>query len=149
MSAHWRCQSYWFEQAIDIKDFCSQLILDMDFLNLQFDKFPDSELDPLLVTLSKIFRVKCNEVIGAVHRSVIAIGSLGADYQFSNGISLFFPWTIRAFRLMQQPYLNLMFTVEKGEFWLKFLEDYLQTTRRLKRDSQLPTASVKPNQTQI
>ena len=140
LMAHWRCQSYWFEQAVDLKDFCEQLFLDIDYLKVQFDKFPDSDLDPIRDILESV-RDACNSVVSAVNRCVIAIGSLGANFQFSNGISLFFPWSIKAFRLMEQPYLNLSFTVEKGKFWMKFLDSYLQTTLR-RRNSVLPRPHI-------
>lgn len=127
LMAHWNCQTYWFEQAIDIYDFCVQIFRDLDFLKNQCTLLSaDSpKLKPLLEPIETI-RDACGEVIWRVRQCVIANGCCGADFQFSNGLSLFFPWSVKAFRLMQTPYMALTFTQTKGRFWVDFLDYYLQ-----------------------
>lgn len=134
--AHWNCQTHWFEQAIDIYDYCDELLDDSEFLKNQFEILPnfaeleDEILEYLKKTLDDI-QLACKNVKEAIRgKCVIAIGIIGPDYQYSNGMSMFFPWSNRAFRLMSGPYRNLSFTCEKGEFWVKFLRHYLPTTLR-------------------
>jgi Clostripain family len=149
--AHWNCQTHWFEQAIDIKDFCDVLFEDFDFLKNQFEALPnfanlDEEILDYLGSIIENVGNACNEVRSAIAgKCVIGLGIVGADYQYSNGMSLFFPWTSRAFELMKSPYLSLSFASKRGGFWINFLEDYLRESLR-RNDSgvtkQIPWVNV-------
>lgn len=133
LSAHWNCQTFWYEQAIDIQNFCEELLADMKCLKVQFDRFDDGDMDELRKIIDSLI-IGGEELIKAVGDSVVETGSCGARFQFANGISLFFPWSILSYRQMVKPYLELEFSQGKGKNWVNFIELFLVNTLR-RRDA--------------
>jgi Clostripain family len=133
LSAHWNCQTHWFDQAVDISDFCQKLFDDIDFLNFLLSQFDSPHLKVFNVITEDI-RKDCQNVIDNVGQYVIASGSCGADFQFARGVSLFFPWSIKAYRELAMPYSKLDFARNAGKSWVTFLENYLfDSLKRVKK----------------
>lgn len=121
LQAHYKCQSYMFEQNVDLKDFCQILSESSEFLS-----------DDLSITLDKDkFQFKeelvkrCKAVADAVADCILLSGFSGGAYQYSNGISMFFPWTYFSYRLLKEDYEKLKFAGSAAKNWNSFLEIYL------------------------
>ncbi len=107
--AHWEAQSYNGEWYVDLVDFCECL------------KNRTSNGDVSLA---------CEEVVKFVDEElVIQSAFTGPDYQFSRGVSVYFPWSTVA------PYL-FQFKFAELSGWAEFLAYYTNLTRRK------PTAPV-------
>lgn len=119
LQAHWNCQSYMFEQNIDLADFCLLLRQEVESLREELSEKADKKL--------KIISKQCDEVIKRVNECVILSGFSGGAYQYSNGISLFFPWSLSGYAVSRENYQQLRFirNTEAGKSWNKFLEKYL------------------------
>ncbi len=116
---HWQCQTYMFEQHIDLSDFCQILVSEIELL-----KYEVSVLD-----LSPIINVSqsCKKVIERIRECVLITGFSGSDFQFSKGISLFFPWSLASYDSAKIDYEKLTFIRKTyaGNKWNEFLETYL------------------------
>ena len=104
--AHWETQSYNGEVFVDLYDFC-------DRLELRYKLIPDSGEVP----------AACRAVKRAIGDLVTKGCYAGAAFQFSFGVSIYFPWAFQS-----PTYSNLSFP--KETHWLDFLKDYHDVTRR-------------------
>ena len=106
--AHWEAQSYNGEQYVDVYDFC-------DCLEQRLRS-------------GKIAK-RCNQLKKFIETEfVLKSCYCGAIYQYSYGVSIYFPWSNIA-----PSYWNLDF-VDKNTGWGSFLRAYTQLTRRLPRN---------------
>jgi hypothetical protein len=118
LQVHWNCQSYMYEQNVDLKDFCRLLYEEVESLENEFGHDFDGQTTKLKKT--------CFEVMKKLEECIILSGFCGGQYQFSNGMSIFFPWTIPGYKVSQKCYQNLAFHKTKaGEKWNQFLQFYL------------------------
>ena len=107
--AHWEAQSYNGEWFVDLFDFC-------DCLEKR------SASDQIIKQCQKVKQFIAEKF---VLRSCYS----GATYQYSYGVSIYFPWSSVASR-----YQNLEFVKgASGSGWLSFLETYTDVTRRRPR----------------
>jgi hypothetical protein len=105
--AHWDAQSYNGEQFVDIIDFCDCLRA----------RYPDTAVASL-----------CKDVRNSIASNFVFQSCYsGAKYQYSYGVSIYFPWEEVALS-----YKNMSFARDSG--WLDFLELYTDHTRRAPRD---------------
>lgn len=104
--AHWEAQSYNGEQFVDIYDFCARL----------------SEYTPS----DEVKRV-CGRLIDTKEKFVIRSCYSGPTYQYSYGVSIYFPWAE-----IDPDYADVLFGRESR--WRDFLEEYVLETRRPPRD---------------
>jgi pentapeptide MXKDX repeat protein len=124
--AHWEAQSYNGETFVDLYDFC-------DCLERRVRSGPVAK--------------RCQEVKSFIStKFVLRSCYSGAAYQYSNGVSLYFPWSQVA-----KSYENLDFVKDSaGSGWRSFLNTCVQTTRRAPRGvrnrSRLSEASVSQSQ---
>lgn len=132
--AHWETQSYNGEVFVDLYDFCTRLALRYNDLISNSKEKIESKVPEL-----------CEDVKTAINDLVIRSCVAGAAFQFSFGVSIYFPWAN-----LSPNYGNLAFP--KDSMWLDFLKLYHLKTRRLGRnltegkDTQLPgRASVPTN----
>ena len=104
--AHWEAQSYNGETFVDLYDFC-------DCLEKR-------------VRSGRIAK-RCRELKSFISSELVLRSYYsGAVYQYSNGISLYFPWSQVA-----KSYENLDFIKDSaGAGWGSFLDTYTQLTRR-------------------
>ena len=135
LQSHYNSQTYMKEQCVDIKDFCKQLIIECKYMENSSNANVFNEL-----------RTICGNIIGAVDNCVLKCGFTGDEFQFSNGISLYFPWSHITFSLTKYRYRYLEFARGEGNYkdldnpigigknWYIFLYNYLtRTTIRLAR----------------
>jgi len=102
--AHWETQSYNGEVFVDLFDFC-------ECLAVRYNKFSSDVVK------------RCREVQAAIKDLVVTSRVAGAAFQFSNGLSIYFPWAVRS-----PAYGNLAFASETR--WVDFLDRYHTKTRR-------------------
>ena len=108
--AHWETQSYNGEVFVDLLDFCNRL-------EYRYKLIPAN---------GEVVRF-CRNVRVAIEDLVVRSCVAGAAFQFSYGLSIYFPWAVLAPR-----YGNLSFPKETK--WLDFLKEYHEVTRRPGRD---------------
>lgn len=107
--AHWDAQSYNGESFVDLHDFCDQLIA-------RYEEFQ----------VKSNVTAKCVDVRNAIDDMVIETCIAGNAFQFSYGLSIYFPWAV-----LSPSYRNLAFPKETG--WLDYLMRYHIATRRESR----------------
>jgi hypothetical protein len=103
--AHWRAQSYNGELYVDLADFCDCLAQYMP---------ADSEIAKLCEILSDFIK----------HDFTLISCSFGRNYQYSYGVSIYFPWQTMV------PYYGASISFPEDSNWIRFLELYLRVTRR-------------------
>ena len=107
--AHWETQSYNGEVFVDLSDFCDRL-----------------EFRYNLIARGSDVAKFCGTVKEAIKGVVVKTCLAGAAFQFSFGVSIYFPWAV-----LSPKYGNLSFPKETG--WLDFLKKYHDKTRRPSR----------------
>lgn len=127
--AHWRSQSFYQEMYTDLADFC-------DCLNELCERqFPDGQVEPKEI---KDIKTTCKTVMGLLSPEfevegnsrpmVIRNGFIGPSYQYSKGMSVYFPWSKPSDESeIMDEYLEYEFN-KSG--WLDFLNDYFEKTQR-------------------
>jgi hypothetical protein len=122
ISAHWQCQTYMFEQHIDLGDFCQLLAAEIDLLK---NEIASHDISPILQVGDS-----CKKVIESIRECILLTGFSGSDFQFSTGISLFFPWSLASYKSAREDYECLTFIElnTAGILWNKFLKIYLSDT---------------------
>jgi hypothetical protein len=135
LNAHWKCQSYMYDQNVDLGDFCELLLQECEFIE---NEPGDSDQVQLMGELKQI----CKEVLEKIRYVVIQSGFSGGTYQYSNGISIFFPWSLEAFEAAERDYTALQATGINRKFgkttglrtWGEFLKPYLRDVTRRKSE---------------
>ncbi len=171
--AHWESQSYWGESYTDLFDFClclrkrCRLALGLPDEYLDAERPEEAETD-----LGKLARA-CSDVMAQLERDrsgdfekqysrlVVHSCHFGPKYQYSHGLSIYFPWSrpldddpTNAFRRTRvfrdgknvkeddqgtmERYRGYRFNTElekaaKGQSWGSFLDSYFDATRRKPR----------------
>lgn len=107
--AHWETQSYNGEQFVDLYDFC--------------DCLENRVNEPEIAR-------RCRELKEFIESEFVLISCYcGPAYQYSHGVSMYFPWAQVA-----PSYWNLDFNREsKDNGWASFLHTYTRLTRRWPR----------------
>lgn len=133
LQAHWKCQSYMYDQNVDLGDFCELLHEECQFIKDSLSANDVKMLDEI--------QAKCRDVLEQLKKAVILSGFSGGGYQYSNGVSVFFPWSWEGYQVSQKDYENLEFTMaaKSGNkiCWADFLKKYLFEVAR--RESAPPT----------
>lgn len=123
--AHWEAISFWQENYTDLYDFCFRL-------RTRCEEFGGGA-DELSGLVERI-RAACDKVIAQLVAGDKKIDDLlivratfaGPTYQYSHGLSAFFPWA--------RPTRNFMDVYEKYRFaatsWPRFLNKYFDRTER-------------------
>jgi hypothetical protein len=135
--AHWKSQSYWQENYTDVFDFCKCLseACEMDLKEGRGGE--EGELQKALID-------HCQEVMRAIDALVLHSDHFGTKYQYSHGLSIYFPWS-RPFEDEKNGVLGRYaaydFTTEfkdaTGDHsWLSFLNYYFDETQRASRDEE-------------
>lgn len=107
--AHWEAQSYNGEQFVDLYDFCDCLE----------KRVPPGEVSKRCERLKKFIATEF----------VLKSCYCGATYQYSYGVSIYFPWANIA-----PSYWNLDFVDQSAAGWGRFLKTYTRLTRRSPRN---------------
>ncbi len=149
LNCHWSCQSYLFEQNVDLKDFCQML----------YAEIAECDADDKNGLLKL-----CELVIEQIDKCILICGFSGGRYQYSNGISIYFPWTALSYYGSLKTYENLNaftktadrderrnqpdeFYENKLDNWKAFLENFLiiQTMRPARPEFVSDTADIAGN----
>jgi hypothetical protein len=114
--AHWEAQSYKDEEYVDLADFCHRLYR---YIN------------------DRDVRRECADVIAAVSGVVKDSYVTGANYQYSTGLSVYFPWCNDAAKGRGREIHTTsdlegykMLKFNKKTQWGDFLDAYLEATQR-------------------
>ncbi|MGI8543571.1 MAG: clostripain-related cysteine peptidase [Aridibacter sp.] len=138
LHAHWKCQSYMYDQNIDLGDFCELLDQECDLIK--------EALSSENVALLEEVQTKCQKVITELKKAVILSGYSGGGYQYSNGVSVFFPWSWEGYQVSQQSYESLLIALEakleKNSSWVGFLQKYLLDVARRKSTPPTPADAM-------
>jgi hypothetical protein len=86
LQVHWKCQSYMYDQNVDLGDFCE--LLDRECGRVAEELGVGDDVDLLAQV-----HTACRRVLEGIPKAVILSGFSGGGYQYSNGISVFFPWS--------------------------------------------------------
>ena len=145
--SHWKSQSYWQEAYTDLYDFCF-------CLSKRCEKYEESEgkmSDPL-----QAIHTACGNVMYQLEKGVegnddkfiVRAEFAGPAYQYSHGLSVFFPWSqpSQDSNIMTQ-YEEHKFSTALKPSWVGFLEQYFKETmrdsRRSKGEQPLPGVNAR------
>lgn len=150
--SHWKAQSFFNEMFTDLYDFCFCLSKKI----AEFKGHPGITLTPELEGDLRAMNEACDDVMEKlvketpkkpddpyVERIIVAADSLGPAYQYSRGLSVYFPWCRPSedSGIMQEYArykLNTDFR-EPKKSWLAFLQEYfVKTMRKVSRDEHDP-----------
>ncbi len=121
LQVHWKCQSYMYDQNVDLGDFCELLDRECELVKKDLGTGDD-------LTILDDLQECCQTVLGGLKEAVILSGFSGGGYQYSNGVSVFFPWSREGFEVSQENYKSTWFAKESGSrkfYWSGFLKKYL------------------------
>jgi hypothetical protein len=121
LHVHWKCQSYMYDQNVDLGDFCELLDRECGLIAEEIGGGKDTEI------LERVQK-ECHGVLKELRKAVILGGFSGGGYQYSNGVSVFFPWSREAYEVSRKNYETLWFAKDvKRErlSWADFLKRYL------------------------
>jgi hypothetical protein len=121
LKVHWQCQSYMFDQNVDLGDFC-------ELLDRECGQVADELGEGGAVQELRFVQEQCQNVLRQLKKAVILSGFSGGGYQYSNGISIFFPWSREGYEVSKKNYEGLLFVTEAAQkqlSWIGFLKKYL------------------------
>jgi predicted CopG family antitoxin len=128
LHVHWKCQSYMYDQNVDLGDFCELLDRECGLIAEEIGGGDDVEM------LTRVQK-ECRNVVKELQKAVILSGFSGGGYQYSNGVSVFFPWSREAYEVSRKNYESLAFAkdVKRDRLsWTDFLKKYLSDVSRRK-----------------
>lgn len=153
--AHWNCQPYMRNQSIDLVDFSERIAQEcensfMEILNNcnVSDEFFGDQANPLEVNIAE--KLNESDCLSEGARTLLLILgmlfflfdnlaktlsetfrgiSTGADFRFSNGVSVFLPWSFLAYRMTSKEYQDLDFSKDY-KMWRVFIALYVKLTAR-------------------
>lgn len=121
--AHWDAQSYWQESYTDLRDLCIRL-------TERCTDLPDE---------GAAIREACQYVTDRLDEAVIKSAFAGPAYQYSHGLSVFYPWSMpENAKFWPTEYRNYKLNKEaKEDSWESFLTNYFDRTRRFPRGAEI------------
>jgi hypothetical protein len=125
--AHWRAQSFKFEEHTDLWDFCNELEIEAN------DRFTHTKDETFMRIAAACRGVKSRISDALSTDGKPRQGFVGVEFQHAHGLSVYFPWSLPlvAEKTYLQPYAALRFARESG--WHEFLRRYLVGTMRQER----------------
>ncbi len=122
--AHWKAQSYKWELYTDIGDFFGELQKACE----SFTSATKSEGNAI-----ESLAQHCKNVTDAVNDAVMCSRFIGPEFQYSNGLSIYFPWSEYYYKA---DYKETAFAEKTG--WHDFLTMYFRETQRIVRTDHPP-----------
>ncbi len=134
--AHWKAQTYRFEQHVDLWDFCS--CLKASLTDTDKEKELKSASEKAMADEEKELKSACERVIAAVATVVLKTDYVGASFQHSHGLSIYFPWSLSETEAIRE-YSKLLFPLRTkwGEFLMAYVKDTQRKVRGVKYNGQL------------
>ena len=139
--SHWKSQSFFNEMYTDLYDFCF-------CLNNKIAELPEAGLTRELIDIRKACDDVMNRLVKEnpkkdtdpkIQQVIVAADSLGPAFQYSRGLSVYFPWAepSKDSPILRE-YQRYRFTTDfitgsetpVENSWLKFLRAYFKTTKR-------------------
>lgn len=138
--AHWKSISFWQENYTDLYDFC--FCLSEEY---RASGWKSEGMDSIQTACAEVMNQLTAGKAGDNDRLIVRTDFAGPAYQYSRGLSVFFPWA--------EPPRRFMFTYEGYRFtatsWQKFLEKYFEKTKRLtRRDEEGPAGKSRELETE-
>jgi hypothetical protein len=121
LKVHWQCQSYMFDQNVDLGDFCELLDREIELVAKELGEGDG-------VDILRLVQQQCRVVNEQLKLTVILSGFSGGSYQYSNGVSVFFPWSREGYEVSRKNYESLWYSSDLGRDeapWTRFLTTYL------------------------
>lgn len=119
--AHLESQSFHYEMYTDIMDFCRCLYVRTS----QPETNPDRERCRTGIQEAAL------KVISAIRKSIVRSSFAGPEYQYSSGLSLYFPWSSPVENVLEKyAVYKLVEPLPARETWLHFIKAYLVATQR-------------------
>ena len=147
--SHWKSQSFFNEMYTDLYDFCFCLnnkISDLKAGDTLMQELRDIQTacGKLMDKLMKENPKKDNDA--GVQRLIVAADSLGPAFQYSRGLSVYFPWSepSKESPIMAQ-YERYRFTTDIKTPWLSFLREYFEKTKRAVSSAELDNRRYLPH----
>jgi hypothetical protein len=167
--AHWESQSYWDESYTDLFDFCQCLKKRCLTLLEMLQVFPDDDktramrddlgglADACSGVMTQLDSEESPDFAARFKRLIVCSTSSGPQYQYSHGLSVYFPWSLpvdddplprqqqrvdgqseeeeETAQEVMDRYHDYRFNAEmkEGESWADFLDTYFLMTMRKKR----------------
>ena len=138
--AHWVAQTYRDDQYTDVYDFCEKLIEEIGLVEAA-KSANNGEFSDVVEACNQIMAILCGAATlhtAAPKKVVLTSCHVGAKYQYSRGLSIYFPWHI--VNEAYVPYLNgdrpatgefrYEHSLPRATGWGTFLNLYLRATRR-------------------
>lgn len=125
--AHWEAQSYFEENYVDLCDFCF-------CLHRKCEKIEELLLEKRPVTIVTM-KTACEGVMNALESDkgglIARSGFAGPTYQYSHGLSIFFPWSEPiGSDMWKNQYKDYSLMMDTNQAWKEFLERYFASTQR-------------------
>jgi hypothetical protein len=148
--SHWKSQSFFNEMYTDLYDFCFCLSNKINDLSKGGDKLSQEIID-IQTACGKLMDklVKENpkkEGDPDIEQIIVAADSLGPAFQYSRGLSVYFPWAepSKESPIMAQ-YERYRFTTEIKNSWLSFLRAYFEKTKRVVSSAEVDNRRYLPH----
>lgn len=132
--SHWKSQSFFNEMYTDLYDFC--FCLSNKIQEFEAGGKTSTELTAIQKACGRVMDLLMKEYPKQDDQSnaqqiIIASDSLGPAFQYSRGLSVYFPWSepSKDSHIMSQ-YEKYRFSTEIKNNWVGFLRAYFETTKR-------------------
>lgn len=132
--SHWRSQSFFNEMYTDLYDFC--FCLSNKIKALEGGGSTNNDLTDIREGCEKVMDLLVKEnprrdAQSSSEQLIVASDSLGPAFQYSRGLSIYFPWQepSKDSRIMAQ-YDRYRFSTEITDNWAGFLRAYFEATKR-------------------
>lgn len=140
--AHWKSISFWHEMYTDLYDFCFCLRnLCDEFGTVMGEKI--GSMEAIGTTCRKLLDLLKAGESGDDDKLIVRTDFAGPGYQYSHGLSVYFPWSVPA-RGFISTYGQYRFSATS---WSEFLKKYFEETERATRqeeDEKFPMSPLQP-----
>jgi hypothetical protein len=133
--SHWKSQSFFNEMYTDLYDFC--FCLSNKISEFEAGGKTSTELTAVQKACGSVMDLLMKEYPKQDDQSkaqqiIVASDSLGPAFQYSRGLSVYFPWSepSKDSHIMSQ-YERYRFSTEIKNNWVGFLKTYFQMTKRV------------------
>ena len=126
--SHWEAQSYFDENFTDIYDFCFRLTANLQAARPQ--QATTKQLNDILDACNAVMNVLKRGARGNDFGPIVRCVFCGPAYQYSHGLSVFFPWAEPiGSNMWDRQYES--YKLHKQTHWKDFLETYFDETMRM------------------
>jgi hypothetical protein len=134
--SHLEAQSYFEENFTDLYDFCFSLRRRCQRVEKILKNNTPKTVSDLKHACDKVRRALAPQLI-------IRSGFAGPAYQYSHGLSIYFPWSVPAVSDMwENQYQNYKLMKDTNQSWRTFLNQYFSSTMRQAQDKERREAKL-------